>query len=397
MIFFLLGFSILFDTFYLFHINSINATIRPYDIVLTILAFRYLFDQKISINYFYASSIILIFLINVISLSYTLDLSLGVRRLLIISKFLTAFLLFQAYHEVPSYRSKSLNGFILGGIVNLFILSYQLIGKYLLDYDIVLKGGRPSGTLSEADWLGPLLVILSIIFLFGFSPFRSKSINVTFALLFMLASFLTLTRGSWICSGAVLSYLFFVGGKLKIKKKEILAVILVIVIIVSILVKLDSESAYLDELTKRLAITYVTEENDPASLTRFAEFNFSIEKLKEAPLFGYGIGSWHVLYPEGDEGREVFSSYLTIAFETGVIGLLLFFLFFRKIIVQRKYLLMSNIYKEYNFPPALIMSIFIVLFLMSIFYDAQRIMLYWYILSFISLDYRNLRKNAYNH
>lgn len=144
-------------------------------------------------------------------------------------------------------------------------------------------------------------------------------------------------------------------------------------------------SRSIDRFSKFIAFLTGNTNEDMSSMDRVYMWKFTIEKIfskLSSVLFGYGIGSFGIMY-KGIDGRAYpHNTFLESWFELGFFAMIFFVLFFAIPLIQKRknpfipdaviYYLLLNIMKSYTFADMRQTYVFMALFIYPYIKDAVK-------------------------
>ncbi len=185
---------------------------------------------------------------------------------------------------------------------------------------------RISSSFIHPNDFGVYLLVVTIIFLsFILSKdnrFRAKAGLLVPFVLSITSLFLTRSRGAWISFAGA----FLVLGALKAKK--MLAISLALLLIVFIMLP----------YTVQESIFSMTDIKSGTTWERLMLWKGTIDMVKEHPILGFGINTYSRNFPkykppEYPDYRYTHNSYLHMASEVGIVGMLIFLFFLLAVLV----------------------------------------------------------------
>ncbi len=257
--------------------------------------------------------VLLFFLWNFVSLFWSMDIENTIQRIKTYSQIFLLMLLYWELFQKPENLKAGLQAYIFG----CYVLIISTIYNYIKGNVAVVYEGRYSATGVNANDLSLILIIglpiaMHLFFTAGLSKAGKllKFINLAFVPLAIFAIVLSGSRTSLI---AIIPFVFFLIGTQQIKfpRKALISVIF----LVSLLILFP----YIPEsLISRLGTigTSIGEGDLGGRLNLWWE---AIAVLAEHPILGIGSGA--VI---SSIGSAVHNTFISIADETGFIGLFLF-------------------------------------------------------------------------
>ena len=303
---------------------------------------------------------VLYFIFMLISISYTDNFNEGAENLLSISPMLIMPLTFYAVYtrnnikqEITQTRLQEL--FFISTILFFSaILIYSLFKgfftkTYLLHYPerITVKFGK----YSMHPLYASILVIISLIF--STSIYKTLKRSFTKFLFFISIAFLfcqliLLARKGPILISAIISIVYF----LSLKKRKGLGYFILMLIIFVILI--FSNQLLKERFYEFLSVILNPDLNNIGSTsTRLRIYNFSLEAISKAPIFGYGIGDVKdVLSKYYIENNSTYfnshNQFLGAWLSSGIMGFISFLLIFviglKKAIKSRDFVYFSVLF-----------------------------------------------------
>ena len=211
------------------------------------------------------------------------------------------------------------NILIYSSFIPLFIGLWQIIpGSPIYHIERLVNGMRRIyGTFSHPNGFATFLtLILLFLILLYFKPeTRSNKSYILLIVASLVCLFFTLTRVAWVsfaCSSFILFYF------LKLKRKYLMLVTFVLIILL-----------FMPSLN-RIFISRIRP--DSSTLGRVTFNEYSLNKFKEKPVFGSGLGMYSIISKEClgkvsehygiSGGYAPHNNYLGFLVETGILGLL---------------------------------------------------------------------------
>lgn len=244
-------------------------------------------------------------------------------------------------------------------ILNVLLIVGSLFGIYGIfqyngiDFSFWMRNiGRQQvfGLFGNVNYFAEYLIIpLPIaVSLFFASQNKLKKILLLIGIIAMSASLIaTFTRGSYLCFGVSLIFMFFLflisQGKNFVKKnRKIFIIILAVVVIITFLfiipTPLNKSGTAIEKIKSRISISQITQSF--SIKRRIAIWKFTVPMIKDHPLLGSGIGTYKYntlkyqaeffiqgenrsLYPHGFADKA-HNEYLQLWAEMGIVGLGIF-------------------------------------------------------------------------
>jgi len=177
---------------------------------------------------------------------------------------------------------------------------------------------------SLGGWLGMLIPVFTGIFISKnlFSKTVKKILLALLLILLMVCLVVTYSRASWL--GLMLSFLFM--GYLYLRllnNRRVTWLVIMMIIILSVVAFLVLPNTVKTRVTSMVRI-------ENSNLFRINLWKESIDIIKDFPLFGAGLNTYTRvgrLYVESGGGYYPHNSYLQMAAEIGILGLLAFLWF----------------------------------------------------------------------
>lgn len=263
-------------------------------------------------------------------------------------------------------------------LLDVLIFSYFFHTLIPLIFDTVNQdhGGSRLGTIFNANLIAIGAFFGVVFILIKRISLTLKKREIFYLATFLIALFLTGSRkASIVLIFFVIGYLFIFFQKVNILKKTKYIFIATPVLIISFF--LLSKSEVYNRLTKTLDTTMQAEEDYEMFDGRAIQYQKGYVKFLENPYFGIGLNN----YKQFDQYDLVLhSEYLVQLIENGVIGFILFFLFYyhiHKDIKKMKTNKFSSIHKK---------VFYLILFSIYILYFGSwsfNVYLYWFPIAFI--------------
>lgn len=235
-------------------------------------------------------------------------------------------------------------------VVGLVSSLIALLG--ILEY-IFVKTGRITSTFVNPNPFGTYLLIL-FLFYWGYSLREKKLFLNIISVVYLVALFLTGSRGAYLSLIVAIPFLFIGLSKSGIKKSFLKSVLifsgsLAITWLVMYIAPIVQESLGLDISLLDSLLRSGSLEN--SSTGRFEFWKTAIRIFAERPLTGFGLGTFFQSYFIGYGGNQWYSRfahnhYLQILAELGIVGLILFLAF-----ILSSLLAFWRIYRSREYPP----------------------------------------------
>lgn len=202
--------------------------------------------------------------------------------------------------------------------------------------------GRYFSIFHQTVYFSAFLTI-ALMFLID-KPFKNQKINIVFFLILLVGVFQVSNRSSFL----VIFFLFTFYLIKKYKKFSIKTNLLLITSLIIILTIFLSNPRF----NKTLKSIYASSMNINPNATsshgvRLLVWKASLDLIKEAPVFGYGIGDYDIVledfyktnkYKSALNGKlNSHNAYLSLMVQVGVVGLLLFLLMFCNLFFSFKF------------------------------------------------------------
>jgi len=216
-------------------------------------------------------------------------------------------------------------------VVGLVSSLIALLG--ILEY-IFVKTGRITSTFVNPNPFGTYLLIL-FLFYWGYSLREKKLFLNIISVVFLVALFLTGSRGAYLSLVVALPFIFIGFTKNEVKKNLGKTVLifsgsLALTWLIIYIAPIVQESLGLDVNLLDSLLRSGSLEN--SSTGRFEFWKAAIRVFVERPLTGFGLGTFFQSYFIGYGGNQWYSRfahnhYLQILAELGIVGLILFMAF----------------------------------------------------------------------
>lgn len=203
----------------------------------------------------------------------------------------------------------------------------------ILEY-IFVKTGRITSTFVNPNPFGTYLLIL-FLFYWGYSLREKKLFLNILSVVFLVALFLTGSRGAYLSLIVALPFIFIGFSKNEVKKNLFKTVLffsgsLALTWLIMYIAPIVQESLGLDVSLLDSLLRSGSLEN--SSTGRFEFWKAAIRVFAERPLTGFGLGTFFQSYFIGYGGNQWYSRfahnhYLQILAELGIVGLILFMAF----------------------------------------------------------------------
>lgn len=244
-----------------------------------------------------------------------------------------------------AFSKNFLKGLIAGAILPLLVAGYQLLSRTGMDIDEI--SNRIYGTFAHPNILATYTLLLLTVLINELAArkklsFKEIPVWSKWLILFLLAIIaFTYTRIAWI--GAAL--IFIILGMVYYRK--ITAVILSgIVLFFALFYPLNNyliQNYNINLQTSGLIFRLTSRSEDSDSIKwRLSLANKVLPLLRQRWLLGYGYGSFPKVWDDNkdvgniwDTTSEAHNDYIKIAFESGIIGLILFLWIFINLIYQQ--------------------------------------------------------------
>lgn len=297
-------------------------------------------------------NITLFIIAMVISLFYTLDKTNGVNKVGLFSFVTIPILLTPVIKSFVNKDNHFITKFIIYLIAHGTIFSFiSLITNSTIAFNVDYIGlGRLSGCVS----LSLLIYVISL-------KNENKLLTIFYFTLIVLNTFaLILTTGRGPIISFILTPILFI---MSLKRKYYFSIkylTLILAILILMLLTWRNSPIYLRFYYR---IIQGLEEEDPFNRMNAVKISFIM--FKERPFWGYGIGSYYSYVTGGITGINLYphNIILEIMAELGIIGLVIFSLFFLFIVFKIKHLLSESSSPIID----IILSLLIYFFLNSLF------------------------------
>ena len=305
-------------------------------IILTIvLVFNHKNLKFISMeSHFAISTLIILFILMLFSLTYTSSLGYSIKKTAYFSLILLSLI-------VPiTVKKFNINRFMLIFSLTTFLITVIYL-KFLFAYvngslltnlnadEIVLARGMYL-TLSYSN---------GIVFLYYF--FNKHSHNYRFLFIFISLLFMVLAGGRGVLLFTFLILLFYSMQRLvlffKTQKIKTNTIIGIIIFSIAVFVVSVNNTELVNRTIERLSMLVGGE----SARVRMEYLIFALEKINNAPILGYGIGSFGLEYSGIDQRLYPHNVFVEIWFELGLLPLIVFLVFnlivLQSIIVSKCY------------------------------------------------------------
>ncbi len=249
-----------------------------------------------------------------------------------------------------------------------------------------------SGYIKE-DYNVAAYLILSLYPLILYSS-NSFSKNILFVIICMLSVFITIKRGA-VIAFSVSTIVYYIGSiyhKFSMKK-IFLGVLVMSVFSFSAIYLIEAQE---DRLDNRLSAEQFDVDNDKAGSGRVGMYKSIFQAWKNSDSFIYGFGNQADSYRKRGRRTHAHSDIFGFLYNFGFIGIVLLVLLYRKVILFH-----IKIRKMINGNPFIVISFFVILFLVNLysglFYITETIYLFS-LLPYLQIDImksKTINKNEF--
>lgn len=278
------------------------------------------------------------FVVVSISLFYSNNLTFGLQyvfRILPLFIFPIAFFLIQNDKSIYTLKTVTTAKFLfyiatLLLFMVIFIFFYfkgYVTKNYFLNYSyrIIFQLGKYSMHPIYAS----LITSISLLFSISLFKFKKYRLLILFGNILLILNLILLSRKSAILTMSLLFFIYLMYHKNIVLKIKIISILIFSIISFSVI-------KYTPDISNRFNdFIYLFNSDDKvtSSNLRINLFKTSITVIKEAPIFGYGIGDVKDVLSSFESKNSFFkgkyynthNQFFGIAISTGIIGLLMFF------------------------------------------------------------------------
>jgi len=217
----------------------------------------------------------------------------------------------------------------------IYILFSSIVAIEALTY-YFMAGQQGFITVFGSNYLGLGRVIsLAFLLLIAYFMFWARNVywklfTIIMASLYLWLLLVTGGRGPFLAAilSGLIPLIFTIHLDLKKKiirvRKYVVPILIMVIVSISLFVYL-SETGHMTQTYSRLLVLTQTGMGDSAG-ERLQHYVHAIEYWKQAPIFGYGIGSWPIIDGGIDMRGYPHNIVLEILVELGLVGLLIFFI-----------------------------------------------------------------------
>jgi len=222
--------------------------------------------------------------------------------------------------------------FIVLFIFTLIAVVRGVFYNLAVDPKTVYIGGSAIPRIARASSAGLVIFMMSIPFAVLSKDNKVKIFYVLSTLFFGIQQVVAFVRSRWLGSIAGIIFLFLVLTPMR--KMRFLKYILIVLLLVCIYIEASSFFPYenllfrLPYLISERFSTILRPSEEPTAVTRFSEWKAAIEKIRQHPIMGNGLGT-QVSYIRYDRAKMpidtsvyIHNSYLFYYLNTGLFGLI---------------------------------------------------------------------------
>jgi len=332
--------------------NSITWII---DIILIIFYSLKLANRADTIKFNYIIVLFSSFVIlSTISAFYGIDFDSSMYR--IMPLFLLSINLFIIYNLIIEYKLINVvfQSILFGAFINYLIAFEILTVPFPIYFGNNITNYRLIGTLGNPNVFSTFMLIsmiISFIYIFQKNKLNTlfyyyQYINILLALYMIL---LSVSKQGIIMSILLLIGYFFIIPK---DKKQWGIIILIIIGSVAMMYNMDFDklTRLFDLIMNRfdfMSNTIASNSNNFNSTgIRKALILFGLEAFQENPLFGIGIGNFHIIstvLPSSQSGKWAENNYIELLVDVGIFGMILFYTMYIYTLYKIKFIVKKNL------------------------------------------------------